>query len=455
MARHRTYEMIVVGAGTAGLFAGATAAAAGFDVVVLERKPTEEVGAIACGDAIKGSSAFPDVIDRDRLRAEAFANTEIRRGVFEAGETRMDVSLPTTGVVLDRKRYGEILADEAHRQGATIHYDTVVRDVCQSDGVVRGVEAIRDGDPVTYRAPITIDATGALSVLQDKADLSPATFETNVDYTQFCSAYREVIELEEPVDWADALVFKPTAELGYLWYFPRTPTRINVGLGFRMDKEPMELVDELKRDVRANSAFVGATVLNKAGAALPTRRPFDSAVAPGFMAVGDAAGHVNPTTGGGIVAAAKAGHWAATTALDAIDDDSSDEEAALWPYNHRVQTGFGKRFAALDLYNIWGGANDIDALTDVVTALPGERIVDVLRAGEASLGLRDVLAAIVGSVGNLDTLTDAYRVRSLVSEMRDHYETYPETPSGLEAWQTERDTILQRAYAVTGADRKY
>jgi hypothetical protein len=125
--------------------------------------------------------------------------------------------------------------------------------------------------------------------------------------SQFCSAYRGIVTVGEPVPWDNALIFEPTERAaGYLWYFPRTPTEINVGLGFQMTEEPMQLVEDLKRDLRSRPEFEGAEVTDKLGAALPTRRPYDSAVAPGYVAVGDAAGHVNPTTGGGIAGAAYA-----------------------------------------------------------------------------------------------------------------------------------------------------
>jgi digeranylgeranylglycerophospholipid reductase len=78
-----TYDVLVVGGGTAGAFAAATAAREGVDVAILERKSEEEAGHIACGDAVKGTSTFPDVIDRDRLRRESFTNEAITRAVFE------------------------------------------------------------------------------------------------------------------------------------------------------------------------------------------------------------------------------------------------------------------------------------------------------------------------------------------------------------------------------------
>ncbi|MCL7417517.1 MAG: geranylgeranyl reductase family protein, partial [Halalkalicoccus sp.] len=328
-----SYDIVVVGGGTAGCFAAATAAAEGLSTVLLERKTREEAGHIACGDAIKGKSTFPDVMDLEYLKEESFTNRTIRRARFEnPNGDEIDIEFDQPGAVLDRKRYGEVVLEEAERAGTEMHYDTVVQDVMQDEGTVTGVRANRNGETREYEAEITIDAAGALSILQDKADLSEATFDTNVNYSQFCSAYREIVHVEEEVEWKDAIVFKPTEELGYLWYFPRTGTEINAGLGFQMNKEPMELVEVLKRDLATRPEFEGATVEDKLGGALPTRRPYDSAVAPGLIAAGDAAAHVNPTTGGGIPGAAKAGYWAAQQAIEAVGEGDVSE-SALWEYN--------------------------------------------------------------------------------------------------------------------------
>jgi electron-transferring-flavoprotein dehydrogenase len=451
-----SHDIVVVGGGTAGTFAAATAASAGLDAVVLERKSEADAGHIACGDAIKGTSTFPDVIDRERLREESFTNRTVERAVFETPEgDRIEIPFADSGAVIDRKRYGEILLDEAERAGARIHYDTVVKDVTQADdGRVTGVRAVRDGEPVTYEAAVTVDAAGALSILQDRADLSGATFDTNVTYSQFCSAYREVVETREPVAWDDALVFKPTAELGYLWYFPRTATTINAGLGFQMSEPPMRLVEDLKHDLRARPEFAGAEVRDKLGASLPTRRPYDSAVAPGFVAVGDAAGHVNPTTGGGIPGAAKSAVRAVRRAVDAISAGDVSE-AALWGYNRDVLTDFGAEFAAVDCYNVWGTAHEVDELVDVVTALPGQQLVDALSSGNTSMGLGLKLETLVRSFGHWRTLYELYKVSRIASELKSWYGDYPDHPDGLADWRERRDGIMDRLYEVSGADPKY
>jgi len=330
-----------------------------------------------------------------------------------------------------------------------------VQDVCQDDdGTVTGVRATRNGTVHTYNAEITIDAAGALSILQDKTDFTETYFDTNVSYSQFCSAYREVLEVPDPVEYDDAIVFKPTDELGYLWYFPRTATEINVGLGFQMTEDPMQLVETLKQDIMTRPELKNATVKDKLGASLPTRRPYDSAVADGFLAVGDAAGHVNPTTGGGIPGAAKSAHWAALHAVDAISEGDVSE-SRLWEYNTDVMTSFGKRFAAIDLYNLWGTAHNVDELVEIVSAVPGQQLADALSKGTSSMSLKLKLKTLIDTFGHWDALYELYKVSRRATEITQIYDTYPDSPSAFKDWQANRDELMDEFYDLTGATRKY
>ncbi|QLH79563.1 geranylgeranyl reductase family protein [Halosimplex rubrum] len=453
----REYDVVVVGAGTAGSYAAATVAREGYDVAVLERKPEEEGGHIACGDALKGASSFPDAIPKSKIEP-AMTNTGVDHGRFEIPQedTVLEIPVPGELAVIDRWEYGKAVIEGALDAGAEIHFDTLVKDVTQADdGTVTGVRAMHEGDPVDYEAEMVIDGAGALSILQDKIDFDGTTFDTNVSYSQFCSAYREVVTVDEPVEWDDALVFKPTERAaGYLWYFPRTDTEINAGLGFQMNEEPMHLVEDLKRDLRGREEFDGATVEDKLGAALPTRRPYDSAVAPGFIAAGDAAGLVNPTTGGGIGGAAYSGQYAGEQAIAAIEDGDAGEDA-LWEYNKRVMDHFGARFATLDVYNIFVTAYDIDSLMGMLAALPAEKIAEGLYAGETDIGLWLKLKTAVKSVGHWGTIYDLYETKQLAERVLDHYEDYPERRAGFADWQARRDEILDDVYETTGADPKY
>jgi len=450
-------DVAVVGAGTAGCYAAAQLAREGCDVVVVERKTAEEAGHIACGDALKGADNFPDAIPKSHI-APAFTNTKVDHGQFEIPSENAVLDIPVPGelAVIDRWEYGRLIIDGAERAGAEFHYDTVVQDVQQDDGGrVTGLRAKRRGDPVEYETELVIDAAGSLSILQDKTDFEGTTYDTNVRYSQFASAYREILHVEEPVDWDDALVFKPTERAaGYLWYFPRTPTEINVGLGFQMTEEPMQLVEDLRHDLRNRPEFENATVEDKLGAALPTRRPYDSAVAPGFVSVGDAAGHVNPTTGGGIAGAAYAGTYAADQAIEAIEQDDPSE-ATLWAYNERVMDHFGARYAALDVYNVFTTAYDLDDLMGLLAAMPTQKLSEALYSGSANIGPLLKLRTAIRSFGHWGTLYDLYRTKTLADRLLDHYEEYPSSPEGFDRWQRQRDDIMDDIYAATGAEPKY
>ncbi|MFB6135651.1 MAG: geranylgeranyl reductase family protein [Halobacteriaceae archaeon] len=450
------YDVVVVGAGTAGCYAAATVADAGYEVAVVERKSAEEAGHIACGDALKGADAFPDVIPESTLEP-AMTNTSVDHGRFEIPQedTVLEIPVPGKLAVVDRWEYGRCIIRGAEALGVEFHYDTVVQDVLQEGGRVRGVRGVESGDPVEFRGDVTVDGAGSLSLLQDKVDFSGATFDTNVTYSQFCSAYREIVEVPEAVEWSDALVFKPTERAaGYLWYFPRTDTEINAGLGFQMNEEPMELVEDLKRDLRDRPEFRGAEVKDKLGAALPTRRPYDSAVAPGYVAVGDAAGHVNPTTGGGIAGAAYAGNYAGEQAVEAVETGDASE-SALWRYNERVMDHFGARYASLDVYNVLSTAVDVDDLMSLLAALPGEKLAEALYSGTASVPFALKVKTAVKSFGHWRTIYDLYQTKQVADELLDHYESYPNSPGGFEAWQSERDDLMEKVYDVTGADPKY
>ncbi|ELZ13149.1 geranylgeranyl reductase [Haloterrigena salina JCM 13891] len=450
-------DVVVVGAGTAGCYAAATVAREGYDVVVLERKTEDEAGHIACGDALKGADAFPESIPKSQIEP-AFTNTGVDHGRFEIPQedTVLEIPIPGELAVIDRWEYGRLIIEGAADAGAAFHYDTVVKNVTQADdGQVTGVEAIRKGEPRTYEADVVIDAAGSLSVLQDHVDFSASTFDTNVNYSHFCSAYREIVHVDDPVEWDDALVFKPTERAaGYLWYFPRTDTEINAGLGFQMTEEPMKLVDDLKRDLENRSEFRGAEVEDKLGAALPTRRPYDSAVHPGYMAVGDAAGHVNPTTGGGIAGAAYAGKYAAEAAVEGLETGDVSEKT-LWEYNERVMDHFGARYAALDVYNILSTAVDVDDLMGLLAAMPGEKLAEALYSGSTSIGPKLAAESLYESYGHWGTIINLFRTKRRADDLLELYEEYPHHPAALEHWQQRRDDLMETVYETTGADPKY
>ncbi|SDQ96763.1 geranylgeranyl reductase family protein [Natronobacterium texcoconense] len=490
------YDVIVVGGGIAGCFAAATAADEGIDVVQLERKPRERGGFIACGDAIKSPrdpSNYPGPIDMDAIADDesVLVDNSIDRIEYWDEELGVRKVLPyeNGSNVVDRYEFGQRLLEQAADLGVDQHYDTVVNDVVQ-DGRVTGVEAVRDGEPVTYECDVLIDAAGAQSILQDMVDFesldtpgSP-TFEIP-HYTHFGSAYREIIETEEPVAYHDAIVGKPLEELGYIWYFPRTPTQINVGLGFQMNKEPIPLNDRLRRDVEDRPEYQGAAVAekfdgkNKLGSAIALRRPLDSMVAPGYLAVGGAAGTTHPITGKGIRGAAYSGYSAGRAAVQAIEDGDVSEHG-LWEHNRWLYREHGEaaKLASWDAYNVAASSIDVNVLRALTALLPEKELREIVGTSTEVDDLKSKLLVGAGVVRNFvaeyredtfDTLdvskTELYEAIRTLKKTRDHvaayerqYEAYPTDRSGFESWLSERDRIDREFYddlGLSSDEQKY
>ncbi|MFC7027439.1 hypothetical protein ACFQH8_07875 [Halomicroarcula sp. GCM10025710] len=116
---------------------------------------------------------------------------------------------------------------------------------------------------------------------------------------------------------------------------------------------------------------------------------------------------------------------------------------------------FGARYAALDVYNIFTTAYDVDDLMALMAALPGEKLAEALYGGSTNLSLGLKLKTAFKSIGHWGTIYDLYQTKRLADRLLDHYESYPSDPSGFDAWQRERDAIMDDIYELTGADAKY
>ena len=127
----------------------------------------------------------------------------------------------------------------------------------------------------------------------------------------------------------DAIVIQTYADLeGYLWSFPG-PDHASVGAGSRLGAvSPRELWQRVERFV--HEMCPGASKVGRWAAMVPTARDstlWDTPCAgPGWALLGDAAGHVYPPTGEGIVYAL----WSADLLADAFLQHNPELYESLW-----------------------------------------------------------------------------------------------------------------------------
>ncbi|MFQ6116535.1 MAG: hypothetical protein ACE5NG_20955, partial [bacterium] len=154
-----------------------------------------------------------------------------------------------------------------------------------------------------FTADIIVGADGVYSLVSS----SFPVFEPNRDIIlcAFIIAegdfYEDIIEL-----W-----FEPRFPGGYFWLFPKNKVgEANIGLGVRGPKNVRTLLNQVLEEIQQNGSF---KIKQKGGGAVPLGGLKRKFVHENVALVGDAAGMVFPTNGGGTGLAMMAGKWLGET----------------------------------------------------------------------------------------------------------------------------------------------
>lgn len=316
-------DVIVVGAGPAGSVAAMALAQKGYDVLVLDRQafPRDKT----CGDAVPAGAIdlLYSLGMEEKIRAANFYRIDKIRLVSPKGHT-MDADLEeqhhkAKSAIVPRLRFDVLLQQHAIDSGATFQVAQVKEPIVE-DGQVRGVRARLNGALSEIRAPLVIGADGVTSVIARA--LRPDEHEDGHRAVALRAYVEDIEELPHEVEFYLYDEILP----GYAWIFPTAEGQANVGLGMRLDIFREEghnlkrLLDrflempEVRKRLRPGAKVrdVASWQLNF-GSQRNVQRAYD-----GAMLVGDAAGLINPLTGGGISNAVTSAWLAAATAHQAF-----------------------------------------------------------------------------------------------------------------------------------------
>jgi menaquinone-9 beta-reductase len=352
-------DVIVVGAGPGGSAAAYHLASRGLDVVLLEktRFPREKV----CGDGLTPRAVAQLLkMGVDTSESAGWIRNRGLRVVADDIAIELDwpelQAFPNYGLTRTRLDFDQILADRAVAAGASLECGVkVTAPVFDLAGRVCGVTAVKDGEQLTYRAPLVIAADGvsgrlALALGLKRDEKRPMGVAVRQYYKSPAKHDDEYLE-----SWlalrtaAEPDVLQP----GYGWIFGLGDGRVNVGLGVLNSSEGYGKTDyrALLRDWLANTPeeWGLADEANAdgpvRGAALPmgfNRTPHYSR---GLMLVGDSGGMVNPFNGEGIAYAVEAGEVAAAVVAQAFKARSVPRrEAVLRTYADKMDDLWGSYY---------------------------------------------------------------------------------------------------------------
>jgi geranylgeranyl reductase family protein len=336
-------EVIVVGAGPGGATAASALAKQGRDVLLIDRQqfPRDKT----CGDAIPSGAveALYDLGMREKFDNAGFFDVKTLLISAREGET-LEAPLNTgskygsDSYIVPRMDFDVLIQQHAVECGAEFCEGQVKKPLVENGKVV-GVQVRSGGKTLDIRSKMVVAADGVTSsitrVLRPKAN-------KHVDHHRAVALRAYIDGLEELPKQVEFYLYKSILP-GYAWIFPLGDGKANIGLGMRLDKfRKQDKTLEQMLDTFLAMPFIkprlheGYTLNNVAtwqlnfGSQKNLQHAYD-----GALLVGDAAGLINPLTGGGIDNAIISGLLAAQTIDEAFKaGDTSREFLSI--YEKRV-----------------------------------------------------------------------------------------------------------------------
>ena len=316
-------DVAIIGGGPAGLTAARMLAARGHDVVVFEEHP--QIGFPVHCTGVLGAAAF----DEFDIPADAILGTaQVATFVAADGSSVSVDAERAQAVVVDRARFDQGLADASRAAGAELRTGARVQTVAIEPGRVRiGVEGAA---PIDARACVL--ACGANYRFNRQLGLGvPRSFVQSA-------------QLEQSLDGPDGVevhLGRDVAPAGFAWLVPfQRDGRRHTRLGLMCESRALARFREFATRMRTRFGVATEGWPEPRLKILPLG-PVRRTYGPRVLAVGDAAGLVKPTTGGGIYYSLISGQIAADTLDEALRADDL-REARL----RRYETGWRQRLGA-------------------------------------------------------------------------------------------------------------
>lgn len=279
-----------------------------------------------CGDALSGKTV--DVMKRLGMIEALQAVSQLDSwGVTFSGPLGDEVAIPFTkaldkpiapGFVCDRVTFDNLVFEQAVASGAEIWTEATVTGLLREGEKIVGVRVKRYGAEEEVRAPITVGADGAYSVVVRELGMDQLQEDHYCAglrwYWEGVTGFHELNHIE--------IHFVDESIPGYFWIFPMADGKANVGLGMLssvVKKKGLKLKPLLERLVehpRFRERFANAKPIDKIrGWGLPLGSKPRQMSGDGWLLLGDAASLIDPFTGEGIgnamVSAEKAVEWVA------------------------------------------------------------------------------------------------------------------------------------------------
>jgi len=445
------YDLIVVGAGTAGCLAAKTAAEAGLEVCLIERKSRKEIGEKVCGDAL-GEHHLKALGLNPPQHGELERRIEGVKIYSPDLETVFTVKHEDfSGYLLNRRLFGQWLLKLALDEGAILYDFTQCLEPIFEKGYVVGVSAknVKTGEKLRFDGKTVVDASGFLAVIRRKLP-KEMDIENEISNEDVEACYREIRQLKqessEDKNYCEIYLNQKVTPGGYTWIFYKGGAKVNAGLGVCMRGKFPNPKKQFYKHILTKPLFEGSLLLHGGAWYDPTRRPLDNMVGNGVIITGDAACLVNPIHGGGIGPSMLSGYLAGKTIEEALEKGDVSQEA-LWAYNVRYMKDYGTKQAGLDVFRLLLlTCKDEDLNYGMKYQLLTEE--DVLKAGlgeDFSLKITETAKRVFRGLRRISFLNKLRVTVNTMNKVKAHYKGYPKNPREFERWRLRTEALFKEA----------
>ena len=373
------YDVIVVCAGPAGSTSALCAAKNGASVLLLDKK--REIGS-----HIQCAGFLPDASEVQALLRDARLPDTLKNYPDSCVLQRIDTQRLITpncnikefavrGTVLDRRRYDQFLAEQAARAGAELMIKTRVTKI---EGTTIETSGIFGKHKIKAKAIIGADGPNSLVAKSKGLALKSESRETSV------ALEYQVRDVDIDPSALEMYFGKDFVPGGYAWIFPEGKDRANVGIGIRsgMAQKGISAKEYLHRFMRdhplAGPKLKNSIIMNVIAGIIPVNGAPERTATENALVVGDAAGQIFATNGGGIPPAMIAGKIAGETAAEFAAGKCKLEE-----YDRRWRAQFGSALeTSVQARQLMDGIMKSDTLMNAAFKLISPEQMKVMQCGK-------------------------------------------------------------------------